>query len=453
MKLSKVKLVAAILPLLASCVDSNYDLSDIDTTVEMQVRNLVVPINIDAIKMGSIVDLKEDEVVKIYNGAYAIVYNGTFDSDEVNIPSIHLTAPTLNPSETVVQLSGLQPMSRAAAQTFSFDLGTTASDFTFTSSFVSPFIVRIDKIGCEIKFSMRFTLKDIETYVNRLTLRDIVLQLPKGLTLSDDAGGTYNPATGELSLPDRTTTVGSLDISLTAIGLDFAQAGGVYNYDNSDIQLTGSLYLKHGVAQISSDDIKAGVAVLPSSLVFRTDYKISDVDVTTFSGYFKYTLDESALTQVDLTSIPDVFSQSSTNLSFVNPMLYLQVNNPLQPYNIYARTGMAIQAYHGNQTKTYTLNQPYFQIGPDNADGIYNFCLSPKSPAEPDPEFPGFQHVGFSQLSNVLEGAGIPEKLDISLTDPRLPDQQVTDFKLGQSLGALHGKYKLVVPLEFTPGS
>ncbi|MDE5799918.1 MAG: hypothetical protein K2H74_02715 [Paramuribaculum sp.] len=453
MKLSKVTLVAAILPLLASCVDSNYDLSDIDTTVEMQVKNLVVPINIDAVTLGSIVNLKEDEVVKVYNGEYAIICNGSFNSDDVSIPSIHLTAPTLNPSENVVELSGLQPMSRAAAQTFSFDLGTTESDFTFTSSFVSPFIVRIDKIGCDIKFSLRFTLKEIENYVNRLTLRNAVLQMPKGLTLSDAAGGTYNPATGELSLPDRTITTGSLDISLTATGLDFAQAGGVYDYDNSQIRLTGSLYLKQGVAEISADDIKTGVASLPSSLIFRTDYSISDIEVTTFSGHFKYTLNHTALTNVDLSSLPDVFSQSSTNLAFVNPMLYLQVTNPLQSYDIYARTGMEILAYHGTQSKSYALNDSYFQIGPDNADGIYNFCLSPKSPADPDPEFPGSEHIGFSQLSNVLEGNGIPQKLEISLTDPRLPDQTVTDFKLGQSLGALHGKYKLVVPLEFTPGS
>lgn len=453
MKLSKATFVAVVMPLLASCIDSNYDLSDIDTTVELQVQNLVVPINIDAITMGSIVDLKEDQVVKIYNGEYAIIYNGSFNSDDVNIPSIHFTAPSLNPSENIVELIGLQPMSRAAASTYSFDLGNTESDFTFTSSFVSPFIVRIDRIGCDINFSLRFTLKDIENYVNRLTLRNAVLQLPKGLTLSDAAGGTYNPATGELSLPDRTVTTGSLVVSLTATGLNFAQAGGVYDYDNSQIQLTGSLYLKEGIAEISSDDIKSGVAGLPSSFVFRTDYTISDVDVTTFSGHFKYTLDHTALTKVDLSSIPDVFSQSSTNLSFVNPMLYLQVTNPLQSYDIYARTGMEILAYHGTQSKSYTINDPYFQIGPDNPDGIYNFCLSPQAPADPDPEFPGFEHVGFSQLSNVLEGNGIPQQLEISLTDPKLPDQEVTDFELGKSLGALHGKYKLVVPLEFTPGS
>lgn len=454
MKLSKVTHIAPMLLLAASCVDSSYDLSDVDTTVEMRVQNLVVPINIDAITMGNIIELKEDEVVKIYNGDYAIVYNGTFNSADINIPAIHLTAPTLNPSEKVVELGALTPMSRAEVpSTFTFDLGTTASDFTFTSSFVSPFIVRIDRIGCDIRFTMRFTLKNIENYVSRLTLRNMVLQLPHGLTLSEDAGGTYNPATGELSLPDRTIPAAPFDITLTATGLDFAQAGGVYDYESSQIRLTGSLYLKSGIAQISADDIKAGVAAPPSSLVFRTEYSISDVDITKFSGHFKYTLDQTALTQVDLSNIPDVLSQSSTNLSFVNPMLYLQVTNPLQAYDIYARTGMEILAYHGSHTQSYTLDQPYFQIGPDNADGIYNFCLSPQTPAEPDPEFAGFEHVGFAQLSNVLEGAGIPKKLDISLTDPRLPDQEVTDFQLGTSLGALHGKYKLVVPLEFAPGS
>ena len=61
-----VSLIASLS--LTSCIDDSYDLSDIDTTVKVQVNDLTVPVNIDAITMKSILNLKEDGIVREVDG-------------------------------------------------------------------------------------------------------------------------------------------------------------------------------------------------------------------------------------------------------------------------------------------------------------------------------------------------------------------------------------------------
>ena len=49
---------------LSSCVDSDYDLSDIDSMARFKTKNLVVPLNLDAITLDQVMDLDEDSEIK-----------------------------------------------------------------------------------------------------------------------------------------------------------------------------------------------------------------------------------------------------------------------------------------------------------------------------------------------------------------------------------------------------
>lgn len=434
----------------AGCVDNNYDLTDIDTTIRVSVDRLVIPVNIDAITLGDIFNLKDGGDVQIIDGVYAITKEGNFTSDEIIIPSIHMQAPTVNSTEATITLGGIP--SRAGGE-FTYNLRTEGSEYTFTSSRVSEFITDIDYVECDVALSLTYSLKGLEDVISGMTLKNVVVQMPKGLTLTEDAGGNYNPATGELAIGERRITGTSLVLNLRASGLDFKQAGGVYNYAAAKASLPGSLYLKEGEAVVSMSDIKPGVAQLPSSVVLRADYELSDIDIYTFSGKVRYSIGQNELAQVDLTHLPDVLSQESTNLTFVNPMLYLHVTNPMQGYDMYARTGLEIEAYHKESSTTYDLDEPYFQIGPSEADGEYNFCLSPQTPLVPDAAFADATHVPFAELSKVLSGNGVPQTLKVRLTNPMIPEQPVRNMRLGSDLGALHGNYRLLAPLQFAAGS
>ena len=67
-------LISAVstLPFMTSCVDDKYDLSDIDTTVKVDVNHLTIPVNIDQIDLSSIIDLDEEDNIKVIDGQYVL---------------------------------------------------------------------------------------------------------------------------------------------------------------------------------------------------------------------------------------------------------------------------------------------------------------------------------------------------------------------------------------------
>ena len=57
-------LLAAAGTMTVSCVDNNYKLSDLDTTVGVSVNNLTIPLNVDSLLLDQVLDLDEDGKVK-----------------------------------------------------------------------------------------------------------------------------------------------------------------------------------------------------------------------------------------------------------------------------------------------------------------------------------------------------------------------------------------------------
>ena len=77
--------------ILTGCIDNDYDLSDIDTTSEIKVNNLTLPVKIDAITLNDIFDISEDSKIQTVtvNGQefYAVTQHGDINSQSINIPT------------------------------------------------------------------------------------------------------------------------------------------------------------------------------------------------------------------------------------------------------------------------------------------------------------------------------------------------------------------------------
>lgn len=67
MKQKLLAAAAAACLLMTGCVDSNYDLSDIDTTSELRVDNLTLPINVDAMRLADVFDIEDSENFNLNN--------------------------------------------------------------------------------------------------------------------------------------------------------------------------------------------------------------------------------------------------------------------------------------------------------------------------------------------------------------------------------------------------
>lgn len=76
-----------MLLLLTSCIDDNYDLSDVDTTSRINVNDLVLPVNIDPIRLGDVIEIDDESRIQVVNlngkEFYALVQNGSFVSDPI----------------------------------------------------------------------------------------------------------------------------------------------------------------------------------------------------------------------------------------------------------------------------------------------------------------------------------------------------------------------------------
>lgn len=436
---------------LTSCIDNDYDLSDVESTVRIEVNSLVVPVNLDDITMESIIDIKEGDAVQIVNGQYAIVRDGNVNAEQINIPAVTVTAPTIAPTETTVHANSSASV-KASGTTVSFPLSSTPSDCEYSTSDVSEYIVGINSCKCTATLDMKVTLVEALDKVRATDFSDIVFQLPKGMILSDNAGGKYNPETGELYIASSHSTGSYLTLHLEASGMDFTKADATYN--NPTLTLDEKIYLKSGVATISADDVTGGISNLPTSLTLRTEYQLSDINISSFSGRIKYDVNEVNIPDIDLNDLPDVLSQESTNISITNPCLYLQLDNPLQSYNLIAQSGLSMTAVRPTGANVYGLDDgESIVIRTNHPNALYNYCLSPDMPENIDPEFSDAEHVGYKSLSNVLSGSGIPKSIKVDLLNPNIPDQPVSDFTLGVNMGEIGGRYKLVAPLSFMEGS
>lgn len=64
----KAVISAAAAVMLTACVDDDYDLSNLDTTVKVNVNELIIPVNIDEVLLSDILKLDQEDHVEIVDG-------------------------------------------------------------------------------------------------------------------------------------------------------------------------------------------------------------------------------------------------------------------------------------------------------------------------------------------------------------------------------------------------
>ena len=461
MKLSNPMSLAAIAVValsFSSCIDDDYDLSDIDTTAEFQVKDLVLPVNIDEIKLQSIIDLPEGGQIKIVNDEYVFVQDGEYESSDVSIPQVYLDAPQVPSVVTSVDLSqsGVMPQSLFPSDfELNYPIGEQLSQFSYNTSAVSDFIVDMEKIGADFNIKIMFSIKGIDDIVDSYTLRNFKLQIVPGLDLSLEEG-SYDAKTGILSLNDGKHYGSSLEFNIKISGVDINGAGIDYDHNSHSIVFDGKVGIYSGEIVIVADDLKEGVNILniPKTIELHTDFDFSRMLITSFTGRIKYQLDGLDIAPVSLSNIPDILSQEKTDITLVNPQIYLSLNNPVAKYNLSAQAGITITANRNNgQSTEHSLDNGYFTIAGTPQNDMNVFCLSPQKPQTYYEGYESALHVPYSSLATVLSGNGLPKSLTITLDDPIVPEQDVKDFALGQSLGIIKGSYMFYSPLELAPQS
>ena len=479
----KFSIVAAfaLVLLVGSCVDDDYDLSDIDSTVELNVTDLVLPVNIDSITLATIFDLSDDSRVKNVGGVYALVEDGTFSSSPINVPSYTATLGEIAPivADMTVNISSVYNAgSRAAARSASGGTLVFSCDIPGDSTYVDAVaydldesIVEITRIGVE-ETGMRLTVSiaGLENVVDEVAVEDMAIQFIPGLEATISAG-SYDMSTGIITIDDVTTTGNKIDIEIAATGL--TEASGMTLDEDRTFSVHQCCYVASGCIAAYSSNLLSGffntdgsinaeylLNNVPQSATFTCAIDIDDIVASEFSGKVKYDIDGIDIDPVEMNDIPSVLNQLGTDIKLGNPQIYLQLNNPVYSYGIYATAGLDLASSTSGVVADHTLDS---DIIIDEADNKY--CLSPTDPGtyysgtvEKDGEdvavdFSGSEHCTFSTLGSVLSGEKMPDYVSIYVTDPNIPEQTVEKFKLGTDIDAVEGVYVFYAPLQLTSDS
>lgn len=432
---------------LSGCIDSDYDLSDINTESEIRVNNLVLPVNIDQLTLDDVISIDEDSKIKVVDGKYAVLVEGDFHSDPIEIGSVSADAPAMD--ECLTPLSPRRQARGRRAAGVAFDVPSFSSTFSYSDHNVDSAIKSIDEVDMKDFFiELNFYIPALNGYAGSMTLSDIVLEMPKGLITDDKR---YDKATGLFRVPELKGDYHGTRLRLPVAGIEMKASGAVFDRQRGTFDFHGEIKL---VSASLTAEGAGSVSQLPSDIVLHTAYNLPALDVEYVTGNIEYDVEEFNIDPINLDDLPDFLAQKETNLIIGNPQIYISINNPLGTNGAEASTGLTLESYRdGSAPKEFHLDNGTFSISDNQGNGPYNFCLSPKQPEKYYQGFENASHEPFTSLSNVLAGEGLPTKIEVIASDPRFYGNPVRKLPLGRKIDPIDGKYVFYAPLALEVGS
>lgn len=434
---------------LTGCIDDKYDLSDIDTNIQVNVKDLTLPINLDPITLKSIIDTDGSDITLSSDGTFVIEKTGNITSSAININPISLNAPMMQPSRRTLDCTHV-PQALAIVGKAEIPLSCPPTHFDYHVANVSEDVISIQSINTRFSIDIKFSIDDLNGIVKNIKFSNLQLQLPKGLTVDPSTSdGVYNPSTGVLTVSDIISNGTALTIHIAVTAVD--KTSGFIFKDNA-LTFSDDLYIISGTAGITNADLSVPASQFPSSVTFTTDYDLSGIDIISFTGEVQHDIDRFEIPEVNLSSIPKALSQSGTDIHLVNPQIYLSFNNPVSKYGAGLEAGLEIIPYHGDTPGTpITLPAGSISVSPDTE--VATFCLSPTKPDSYINDFENAQYIQFKNLGDVVAGDGIPTSLKVSVISPRLPLHKVSDFPIGSDISGVNGRYDFYTALDLSSGS
>ncbi len=450
-----------------SCVDNDYDLSDIDTTTRLTVNDLVVPVNIDEVELGDIITYDDDSRIKVVEiggkSFYALTETGTFSSDKIHINSVTADAPVLAPTTRTLQqvIDESQMRGRAASVTgnvATYEIENMGNNFTYSAFEVDEAIVDLDAAKTEpMNFRIHLDCLNLDESVKSIDFTDLIIQLPKGLTATTN-NGSYNSTTGLWIIPVFHVNGKSADAMLSATAIDFKANNAKINNQRNFI-FNSKFMVQSGLLTVTN----AEGHTLPPTLEFRASYTLDDIKVKSFSGTLNYNLNGMSIDPVNLSNLPDFLSGEGTNIMLANPQLYIGLNNPVAGERLNYMAGISITAKRDNyRDLVFPMDNGTFQVGYNHGvTGPYNFVLAPSANDLNTPEkyAANLSFQPYTALSDMLAipeanaAQTLPKQLIVNVVNPGIPTQGVEDFDLGVDLPGVEGSYEFVAPLNLEPGS
>lgn len=496
-------------PLATACVNSDYDLNDVNTEVEVPVNDLIVPIELKSFSLNSVIDIEENDKIKEVNGEYAVVVDGNFNSKEINVDPIKTDKPNINDIQgTMKKMSPADVQASAKRVAMRADALGEPIAYYQIPKVSEPIVISTDNIseaikklkGAKIDTNLEVTInlenaqEQLKNYFKSLHIKDLVFKLPRGINgefnITKEDGESlplyeYDKKTGYVKF-NRVDLTNSGIVTLRAhiTGLDdSALDNAIHQLEGnagSEFKLNEEYGVVSGYLAVYESDQKGAASSrrraaatneaffesLPPSLDYVSSAKMDEVTVTSFSGEIDYDVEDFAMDNVSLTDVPDLLQQSGTNIGLSNPQIYVHINNPMADgEGKVLKASAKIDLYatmEDDEVKAYKMNLDS-QIDADKEDNY--FVLSPRKPEKMYTGYEAATWVPFEMLADLLRSngdvtttlddvakGGIPKSIDIKVSDAHVRSKNVVNYELGQNY-KIHGDYLFYAPLEMSENS
>ena len=482
-----VGLAASVLLMLPGCIDDKYDLSDIDTTTELKVNDLTVPVNLKSITLDEVIEVDENDpnatikYVTIGNERYyAIEKHGTFHADPTTIKRVKAQKPeNINPIEQDLQgqpVAASQSRRRAPGMAMRYEIMPDETHALYQvgkddDNKVDEAIQTIEdvKMGIasdQLHIDINLASRQMADMAEKVVFENLKLVLPAGMKVrvtTTDGGGKVigHSINGNIiTIPYLEGHGNTATLSLVSDDIDFRKDKDI-NPDGKGIKVVNQAFDYTAIVGVEGGTMtvypKDSQTALPGNIRFTIDYDLSGFTVTKFSGEISYSSNIAEVEPVELDDLPDFLAGDETDIIMQNPQIVLTVNNPAGQYGLSCDAGLSITANRDNMTPA-TQELPRFAIGSDRGHGPYTIVMAP----HPDQAInvsnsPNRSDFPFTGLSHVLSGTGIPDRLDIELKSQQWPEPRVhgdaRDFPLGEDLEDVDGSYTFMTLLALADGS
>ena len=472
--------------LLSACVDDKYDVNDMDMTIG-STSDLALPsLSTDSILLKNIMDLGEDDIIKVKDGEFRLVTSGQANMTETEVNEITISKPNIEAVHTNVQLNtnGNPARYRAVAgvpdETFAYTITEQNKAFfevNETSNVISEDLVDVDAVafkeGIVLKSTLNLTFSNGGDFIKKIHLQNLSLSTPKDLSF-EKAELTYTQngqsRTNQVSISDGLVSIsGENDVVVDAgkpvylaLTLDMAEVNGNgISFVNKKIEIN-SLFKFNGTFAIKSEEFENlsaaqlqqiqdnGIAsVIPQEVAFDIVSAFSDnISVVRVDAIAQKAVSEPE--PIVLDNMPNFLKDESVKIVLNNPPFIIEWNNPfpagsvVNPDAAAVKNNLTIESVKGDEViarKLATLS------GIPSGKSILVLADAPAAAEVPA------RYASYNRINVVVENLNellmtIPDKICINFAPVTIA---LKDLVPGQYNTQVD--YCVDTPLEFLDGS
>lgn len=430
---------------MTSCMDDNYDLSDIDGTVAVgSDEGITLPSNNSTtnITLSDLLDIDESESVTTdVDGNYQYEQSSTIDDvNDIKVDEVTITKESSTDIPAKIEIDPgndyyLLPNGTLITDTYNGSITHNINTFNYEGDQPKEVIsLSSTDISGTVKLTINFDgslvggSSDLPKLIQKFDL--LTIEFPSYLEIESEATQENN----KLIFTDVPTNQ-NLVIQATLKKADFSVAPDAENklaIENDKIIMKGGVKIQanYNTVQFNKGDIDF------DKLTINSVTNISEVTIKSATGKFDpdITIENST---IDLDDLPDFMTDDEVVVDLYNPQIIFTANSQLPlPGKINAKLKAK---KNGSVIKTVTI--PEFLVEQNKANKILIARRNENIPT--DLTQPA---IIVPDLSEIIKD--VPDNIELSI-EAKADSENDYDFELGTSYSITDINYIIHAPLSF----